>query len=50
MPLTLDMADVKPSVANLVIVTMLAVVGFSLLKFAMRRWPIPGLVDLVNAL
>jgi hypothetical protein len=45
----LDMADVKPTVVSWVIVTLMAVAGIALLKVAVRRWPVPGLVDLVNS-
>jgi len=49
MPINLDMADVRPSVISWVIVTLLAVTGIALLKYAMRRFPVPGLSDLVNS-
>ena len=49
MPVDLDMADVKPTVLSWVVVTLLAVTGIAMLKWLMRRYPIPGLVDLVNA-
>ena len=45
----LDMADVKPSVSSFVMVTLMAVLGIALLKVIVRRWPIPGFVDLVNS-
>lgn len=45
----LDMADVKPTVFSWVIVTLMAVAGITVLKVAVRRWPIPGFSDLVNA-
>jgi hypothetical protein len=44
-----DMADVKPSVLSFVTVTLMAVAGIALLKWAMSRWSVPGLSDLVNA-
>jgi hypothetical protein len=49
MAIDLDMADVKPSVTSWVIVTLMAVAGIALLKWAVRRWPVPGFSDLVNA-
>ncbi len=45
----LDFADVKPSVYSFVVITLTAVAGIALLKWAMQRWPVPGLSDLVNA-
>ncbi len=44
-----DMADVKPSVLSFVTVTLMAVAGIALMKWAVKRWPVPGLSDLVNA-
>jgi len=44
-----DMADVKPSVLSFITVTLMAVAGIALLKWAVQRWPIPGFSDLVNA-
>ena len=45
----LDMSDVRPSLISFAIVTLMAVAGISLLKFAMSRWPVPGLKQLVDA-
>lgn len=45
----LDMADVKPSIVSWIVVTLLAVTGIALLKWAMTRFPVPGLKDLINA-
>ncbi len=44
-----DMADVKPSVLSFVTVTLMAIAGIALMKWAVKRWPIPGFTDLVNA-
>jgi hypothetical protein len=44
-----DMADVKPSVVSWIIVTLMAVSGIAVLKYAMARWPVKGLADVVNA-
>ena len=49
MGITLDMADVKPSVTSWVIVTLMALTGIVFFKWVMSRWPIPGLADFVNA-
>ena len=49
MGITLDMADVKPSVLNWIVVTLLAMTGIVFFKWAMARWPVPGLADFVNA-
>ena len=43
------MADVKPSVLSWAIVTLMAVTGIVLLKWAMSKWPVKGLSDIVNA-
>ncbi len=45
----LDMADVRPTLTSLVIVTLMAVVGISLLKWLVAKYPVPGLSDVVNA-
>ena len=44
----LDLADVKPSVVNALIITLTVVVTINLLKFAMSQWPIPGLAPLIQ--
>jgi len=49
MAVELDMADVKPTVISWVIVTLMAVSGIVMLKYAMARWPVKGLADIVNA-
>jgi len=43
------MADVKPSVLSWTIVTLMAVTGIVLLKWAMSKWPVKGLADIINA-
>lgn len=44
-----DFADVKPSLPSLLMVTLMAIIGITLAKWAFNRWPVPGLTDLVNA-
>lgn len=41
-----NFADVKPSVLNIVTVTMMAVVGISVGKYLFTRFNVPGLKDL----
>lgn len=43
-----DFADLKPSILNLIILLMMIVVAVNLGKFAMAKWPIPGLAPLVQ--
>lgn len=43
------LADVKPSVLSWVIVTLMAVTGIVLLKWAMSKWPVKGLSDIIKA-
>jgi hypothetical protein len=45
----LDLADVKPSVQSFLVVGLMAVLFIALLKVVLRRWPVPGLADLVNS-
>jgi hypothetical protein len=45
----LDLAEIKPSVYNLVILTFMVVIGLNLAKWLLNKYPIPGLTDLVNA-
>lgn len=45
----LDLADVKPSVFNLVILTFMVVIGLNLGKWLLNKYPIPGLTELFNA-
>lgn len=41
--------DLKPSVWTFLVVVLFAIVGISLAKFLVNKWPVPGLTDLVNA-
>lgn len=43
-----DFADLKPSILNAIILTLTVVVTLNLLKFAMAKWPIPGLAPLIQ--
>ena len=45
----MTLADVKPSVLSWLIVTLMAVTGIVLLKWAMAKWPVKGLADIINA-
>lgn len=45
---SLDLADVKPSVLNALIITLTVVVTLNVLKFAMAKWPVPGLAPLIQ--
>lgn len=47
--MTLDWADVKPSLTSLAVVTLLAIVGITLAKWAVNKVPVPGLTELINA-
>lgn len=42
-----DWADIRPSVVNALIITITVIITLNLLKFAMARWPVPGLAPLV---
>lgn len=44
-----DMADVKPTVLSLFVVTVMAVIGITLLKWAMTKYPVPGLAEIILA-
>jgi hypothetical protein len=45
----LDFAEVKPSLLNWLIITLMAVTGIVFLKWVLNRWNVPGLTDIVNA-
>jgi hypothetical protein len=45
----LDFADVKPSVTSWLTVGIMALTFIVLMKWAVHKWPIPGLSDVVNA-
>ncbi len=49
MAVTLDMADIKPTLYNTAYITLAAIAGIVLLKYILNRWPVKGLTDLVNA-
>lgn len=40
--------DIKPSVANFIVIVLTAIVGISLLKYLMSRWPVPGLAEVIQ--
>ncbi len=44
-----DMADAKPTVLTALTVFLIIVITVPLAKFALNRWRVPGLTDLVNA-
>lgn len=48
--MNLDMADVKPSVLNLLLVTFMAAVGLNFMKWVSARWDIPGFKELFGSL
>ena len=41
----LDMADVKPTIQSLIVVTLMAAIGIVFFKWISIRWPIPGWSD-----
>lgn len=43
-----DLADIKPNVYNLLIITLMAVIGITFLKFVFNKWPIPGVTEVVS--
>lgn len=45
----LEFADVKPSVLNWLIVTLMAVTGIVFLKFILAKFPIPAISSVVAA-
>lgn len=42
-----DMADVKPTLLSFAVVTIMAIVGINLLKWAVSKYPIPGITEIV---
>lgn len=47
--MSLDLSDVKPSLVNWLVVGLLAVTFIVVGKYALNRWPVPGLTALFNA-
>jgi hypothetical protein len=45
----LDLADVKPSVMSWLIVGIMAITFILVMKWLMAKFPIPGLVDAIQA-
>lgn len=45
----MDFSDVKPSVLSWVIVGLMAITFIVAAKYAVNRFPVPGVTDLVNA-
>jgi ABC-type maltose transport system permease subunit len=46
----LDLADVKPSLYTWLVVGLMAVLFISVAKYAMARYPIPGLAPLIMSI
>lgn len=46
----LDFADIKPSVLNLLLVTFMAAVGLSAMKYISARFNIPGFRELFGSI
>jgi hypothetical protein len=44
------MAEIKPTVLNLLLVTMMAAVGIHAMKYLSARWNIPGFKELFGSL
>lgn len=44
-----DFSDVKPSVLNALTILLIVIITVPLAKWAVNRWPVPGLKDLINA-
>jgi len=47
--MNLDFADVKPSLLSWVIVGLMAVTFIVVAKWAVNKWKLPGITDLINA-
>jgi hypothetical protein len=45
----LDMADVKPSLLSWIVVGLMAVTFIAVAKWALNRWTVPGLTELINS-
>jgi hypothetical protein len=46
----IDMSNVKPTVLTAITVLLLVAITVPLAKYAVNRFPIPGLTDLINAI
>jgi hypothetical protein len=44
-----EMSDLKPTVLSALTVTLIVIIMIPLTKYAVNRWRVPGLTDLVNA-
>jgi hypothetical protein len=47
--MTLDFADVKPSVVSWLIVGLMATTFIVFLKFLVNRYPVAGITEVINA-
>lgn len=45
----IEMADLKPSVLTALTVLLIVMITVPLAKWALNRYPVPGLTQLVNA-
>lgn len=49
MKLDFDFADVKPNIHNLLVITIMAIIGISFAKFVLTKYPVKGLTEIVTA-
>lgn len=50
MELKLDMAGVMPSLINALVILLIVAITVPAAKWALAKYPVPGLSDLVNAI
>lgn len=43
-----DLADIKPGVYNLIVITLMAIIGITFLKWLFTKYPIPGVTEVVT--
>jgi hypothetical protein len=46
----IDMSNIKPTLLSALTVLLLVAVTVPLAKYALNRWHVPGLTELVNAI
>lgn len=48
--MSLDLADIKPSVLNALMIFLIVAITVPLAKFLLNKYRVPGLSDLVSAI
>lgn len=49
MKLDFEFADISPNIHNLIVVTLMAIIGIAFAKYLVNRFPVKGLTEVITA-